>query len=646
MSGGESKRPTGLITFFSNFELPLFYRELLESANRKRTYVLRVITALIVVIVFGTFYIEMTWYSRSPVQFMGKGIDLAVAIFVTDLLAIFILLPAMACTAISLEREKQTLSLLLTSLLTPGQIVMEKLLSRIMPIIVLLIASAPVLGITYVCGGFGVEQAVLMIVVLLVAAIQVSSTAIFCSSFSRTALGAFWATYVLLAAMFLLPLLMNELGLIPQLQFTPLIVGDSDIDNSQLGFAFCLYLLSVSDFMYQSVNFTALFLACMPPLVMSSVLLILGRLILIRIGTGEGFNLRRSGRALSAKFRDLLKMLMSILFGQTSGRERSANTDVPGLQTQSVRARHERCPVPEFGSIGWRERQSSAISGWKLYVLLAGLIVFAEFWMFVALRARAGEFSGTEVAVVTEVIWSIIALLLVMSLGCRVFPGEKERQTLDSILVIPISNRELLRQKCKGVNMAILFILGTELVAMGIHLMIARFNVPPISLFGGLANPSPGNYYQYQPAVFLSLNWILAVIPYLWGTLITLWVYLELCKWISIGMGLWLKSQMKAMVASILTVLVICFVPMLTMVLFMVLTDNNPTTMPIFCFSSPIFIYGFNLADEMGNVFRSSSWPDSPTVTLLFNLFIYGGFTLGVRLFVVSQFSQFIERRD
>jgi hypothetical protein len=59
-----------------------------------------------------------------------------------------------------------------------------------------------------------------------------------------------------------------------------------------------------------------------------------------------------------------------------------------------------------------------------------------------------------------------------------------------------------------------------------------------------------------------------------------------------------------------------------------------------------MFIYGFNLADEMREVYRADFMPDSATFVLGLNLMIYGGLALFLKLFVSSNLSTLLPRRS
>ena len=124
-------------------ELPLLKRELIENSHKKRTYVLRILVALIFMLIMLLFYSEQIARYNSVLQIMGRGRELAAVLLVCNLVAIYVLLPAMACSAISSEREKQTLALILITRITPGGLIAEKFLSRLVPMLALMLITLP-----------------------------------------------------------------------------------------------------------------------------------------------------------------------------------------------------------------------------------------------------------------------------------------------------------------------------------------------------------------------------------------------------------------------------------------------------------------------------------------------------------------------
>ena len=132
--------------------MPLLKRELIENSHKKRTYVLRILVALIFMLIMLLFYSEQIARYNSVLQIMGRGRELAAVLLVCNLVAIYVLLPAMACSAISSEREKQTLALILITRITPGGLIAEKFLSRLVPMLALMLITLPMLSIAYLLG--------------------------------------------------------------------------------------------------------------------------------------------------------------------------------------------------------------------------------------------------------------------------------------------------------------------------------------------------------------------------------------------------------------------------------------------------------------------------------------------------------------
>ena len=67
---------------------------------------LRVLVSLIFILVMLVFYSEQIARYPSVLQIMGRGRELAAILLVCNLTAIYLLLPAMACSAISSERAR------------------------------------------------------------------------------------------------------------------------------------------------------------------------------------------------------------------------------------------------------------------------------------------------------------------------------------------------------------------------------------------------------------------------------------------------------------------------------------------------------------------------------------------------------------
>ena len=125
-------------------------------------------------------------YYRStidPELSVGSYIALAVMQFVL----ISFIAPALTTGAISGEREKQTLDLLLCTRMTPLSIVTGKLFASISQIILLIIASFPIFSIVFLFGGISVKELLQLFGFFLIISVTFGSIGIFFSSyFKRT----------------------------------------------------------------------------------------------------------------------------------------------------------------------------------------------------------------------------------------------------------------------------------------------------------------------------------------------------------------------------------------------------------------------------------------------------------------------------
>ena len=111
---------------------------------------------------------------------IGQGIFAALLMLMT--LQVVFLAPSSTAGAISLEREKQTLELLITTPISSMAIVIGKLLSALVYLGLLIIASIPLMAVVFVFGGVAPEDMFYGYLVLIVTALGLGSFGLFCSS--------------------------------------------------------------------------------------------------------------------------------------------------------------------------------------------------------------------------------------------------------------------------------------------------------------------------------------------------------------------------------------------------------------------------------------------------------------------------------
>ncbi len=188
--------------------LPLLSKELIEQSNRRRTFVLRTAYAvLLYVSLMWTLVAESGWNSNS-LAMLGRGRELFDMLVGFQFFAIYAFLPGLAAGVLAAEKERDTLAMLLLTKLGGWTIVVEKLLSRLMPLAMLMLLSLPLLAVAYSLGGVSLLKIVDAVWVLGISAMQVGALTVFCSAWYRTAAGAFVATYILGFSIICFPLLL------------------------------------------------------------------------------------------------------------------------------------------------------------------------------------------------------------------------------------------------------------------------------------------------------------------------------------------------------------------------------------------------------------------------------------------------------
>ena len=145
--------------------------------------------------------------SAQATAVVGQGIFAALVMLET--LQVAFLAPASTAGAISLEREKRTLELLVVTPISSVAIVLGKLLSALVYVWLLIAASIPLTAVVFVFGGVGPEDVVRSYIVLVVTALGLGSFGLFASSLVKrtqaaTAISVFAVLVVSIGTLFLL----------------------------------------------------------------------------------------------------------------------------------------------------------------------------------------------------------------------------------------------------------------------------------------------------------------------------------------------------------------------------------------------------------------------------------------------------------
>lgn len=195
---------------------PVYLRELKQTARMKKIMILILIFNSLLAL-FGLFSFYLTFEGAAhnnkiinyadmlTIYAIISGIEFTLLIFIT---------PGITAGAIAGEREKQTLDILLSTIMTPSQVIRGKLFASIHLLLILALSSLPVLAIVFSIGGITFYELFEFMLLLLVTAIFIGSIGIFFSSICKRSTIATVCTYtvvLLITAGLTMVLLGNQL---------------------------------------------------------------------------------------------------------------------------------------------------------------------------------------------------------------------------------------------------------------------------------------------------------------------------------------------------------------------------------------------------------------------------------------------------
>ncbi|MBI4585842.1 MAG: ABC transporter permease subunit [Planctomycetes bacterium] len=405
--------------------LPLLGKELVELAAKKNLYHLRMAYAGILFLSFSIAFFEV-WTATvkgSPFLLLGRGKPIFDFLIDFQFIGILVFLPGLAADAISRERERGSLLILINVGLSPLEIVLEKFLSRAIAMFSFILLSLPLLAVAYAYGGIAESEIWLAVTFLALACFQAGALSILASVCCRKSPAAFTLSYILTLTVYIvlpaLRLILEHLQLLPQGAWS----------NDFIGSLLPIYLFKAN----RGGSALDGVLSGMPVLASVALALALAWLILAReafhqpaafwsgaLDSLDGFFLRLN-RWLGGKF------LMA-----------------------------ESASFPFDKPLVWRElRKRSLLRG--RYLLPVFLMVEAPLiaaCIDLALGYPATFPGANDAAYFSSLIfiwWGLAAVVLVAE-GTGLFHSERSGQTLDLLLAAPLDGEEIVRQKVRGLK--------------------------------------------------------------------------------------------------------------------------------------------------------------------------------------------------
>ncbi|MBQ8247906.1 MAG: ABC transporter permease [Lachnospiraceae bacterium] len=119
-----------------------------------------------------------------------------------ETVAICFLTPALTAGCVSIEKERQTMDVLLTTRMSTWQIIKGKYLSSIMLVIMLIISGLPIMSLVFIYGGINIGQMFLMTLVLITTTMYLASFGVFFSALVKNTIVSVILTYMAIGFLF------------------------------------------------------------------------------------------------------------------------------------------------------------------------------------------------------------------------------------------------------------------------------------------------------------------------------------------------------------------------------------------------------------------------------------------------------------
>lgn len=478
---------------------PLLGKELLEQAARKQMYVIRVAYALLL---FGAFCIYyMQHLVQGPALALGRGLGPFSFLVEAQLATIFLFLPPLMAGALAQEKERQTLGLLLLTDLTPWELILQKYVGRLIPMLTLLFLSLPLLAVAYSLGGVSTGMLYSSAATLFVTCLWIGALALECSAHEATTFQALVRCWGICLGISLF----CSLAPIPFLASFPRTYGLSS------RFTFFPFPSFFRVFGY--LMLTWFFLA------RTKQILLERAFIQRRNPFGHQF------KKIDQYWKDLRKLLRAL----SRKRDREAHAMARQVLLRELSASGGQ----RSWSLGGFLLAKMQVPNLLAFAIIFGFIVLIAFITNVILDPK----SGGAFFVVVGGLW-ILALLTIPIQGANAVASERISGRLEPVLTAPLTGSEIIRDWLGPVQRWIQFLVRPLIVIFVVEALVKWKTQKP-------------NDQRWAPLAL-----------YLGMSLLTVWIYPALVQWSCLWVGLRIRSQIRSLMTSLSLVVGWCFIPL------------------------------------------------------------------------------------
>ena len=557
---------------------PLLGKELLEQAARRQTYVLRVAYALVLFGAFVFYYIRNL--GLEPVLALGQGRGPFIFLVRAQFITIFLFLPPMMASAIAAEKERDTLGLLFLTDLTPWELVLQKYIGRLIPMLTLLLLSLPLLAMAYSLGGVSIAMLCSSVETLFLMCLAVGALTLECSAHQASTFQA----------------LVRSWGLC--LVF---------VSCCWTG-PFRFWLIFVSPFAnnlaFSTINVVSMIFNAIAYVVPTVLFLqrakenLEPRAFIHRQNPfGQQF------KHLDRYWKDVRKVVRAIL---------RSDQEAYALADQVVRSQLGPADDSRQWSLVRFLFAKMQVPNLLAFGIIFGFIVFIVMGFNVLMDPGSAAFF-----IFIYGLW-ILALLTVPIQSANAVASERMNDRLAAILTTPLTAAEILNEWLAPVRRWIQFIARPLILLVAIEAVV-KFNVQEAKC------PRWASFVAY---VSISL--------------LAIWIYTRLAQWFCLWIGIRIKSQIRAMMTAFFAVAGWCVFP-LPICSYLVKTGVMPEQWGgVLVFVSPVSV--IHTAEALGWPKSDVEVTSNSVVLAVAQLAIAGGFLSLIRQRCLTKADQYLGR--
>ena len=165
---------------------PVYKREMLvRSRSFRIPLIIMIFNGILALVALLNMYQSIAQVKVSGSVRYENFLQLYAFVAALEFMLLMFIMPALTSASISGERERHTLELMFTTKIRPAEIIVGKLMSAFSQLMTLVVASLPVLMLTFIYGSISSEDLMILLVSYVVAALYCGSLGIFASSFMK-----------------------------------------------------------------------------------------------------------------------------------------------------------------------------------------------------------------------------------------------------------------------------------------------------------------------------------------------------------------------------------------------------------------------------------------------------------------------------